>query len=237
MSMTESFRRPLACLVLGLGIGLASSPLQAAGADTTIRNGVFWKDTAGTPIYSQGGGILRIGARYYWYGVKYAEAVTYARAPGPTTDQPHFNAVTAYSSTDLVNWTFEGDVLTPDGLGQQFDPNAWLGRMGVLYNKQTRKYVLITQYSSKGTGGGVLFATSDSPAGPFVFERLQARIDNVATPTSGDQTVFIDDDGKPYLIFSNNGDRRQLYVAALRASDYLAIEPATHIYSAPAGAL
>ena len=81
----------------------------------------------------------------------------------------------------------------------------------------------------------MLFATSDSPAGPFVFERLQARIDNVATPTSGDQTVFIDDDGKPYLIFSNNGDRRQLYVAALRASDYLAIEPATHIYSAPAG--
>jgi hypothetical protein len=233
MSMTESFRRPLACLVLSL-VG-ASSPLHAAGADTTIRNGVFWKDTAGTPIYSQGGGILRIGARYYWYGVKYAEAVTYARAPGPTTDQPHFSAVTAYSSTDLVNWTFEGDVLTPAGLGQQFDPNAWLGRMGVVYNKQTRKYVLITQYSSKGTGGGVLFATSDSPAGPFVFERLQARIDNVATPTSGDQTVFIDDDGKPYLIFSNNGDRRQLYVAALRASDYLAIEPATHIYSAPAG--
>ena len=72
--MTESFRRPLACLILGLVV--ASGSLHAAGADTTISNGVFWKDTAGTPIYSQGGGILRIGARYYWYGVKYAEAVT-----------------------------------------------------------------------------------------------------------------------------------------------------------------
>ncbi|RZA30674.1 MAG: beta-xylosidase [Lysobacteraceae bacterium] len=223
---------PKIVLALSLLVGVFCT---AHAAEPTIRNGDFWKDSSGTPIYSQGGGILKVGARYYWYGVKYAEAVSYAKAPGATTDKPHFVSVTAYSSLDLVNWRFEGDVLTPAGLGEHFDPNAWLGRMGVVYNKSTRKYVLLTQYSSKATGGGVLFATADSPAGPFVFNRLQARIDRVASPTSGDQTVFVDDDGQPYLVFSNNGDRRQLYVAPLRTADFLNVEPATNIYQAPGG--
>lgn len=233
--MIEFVRRhgwQLARLVLLLA---AAGAGHQAAAEATIRNGIFWKDTAGTPIYSQGGGMLKVGAKYYWYGVKYAEAVSYAKAPGQALAQPHFSAVTAYSSTDLVNWTFEGDVLTPHGLGERYDPKAWLGRMGVVYHEATRKYVLLTQYSSKGTGGGVLFATSDSPNGPFVFERLQAEIANVATPTSGDQTVFTDDDGQPYLIFSSNGDRRHLYVAPLRPSDFLQVEAATNIHSAPAG--
>ena len=233
--MIEHFRRSgwIACLALALAG--ATHQAVAAAAATTIRNGVFWKDSAGTPIYSQGGGMLKVGAKYYWYGVKYAEAVRYTGAPGQAFAQPHFSAVTAYSSTDLVNWTFEGDVLTPQGLGALHDPKAWLGRMGVVYHKATGKYVLLTQYSSKGTGGGVLFATSDGPNGPFVFARLQASIENVATPTSGDQTVFTDDDGQPYLIFSSNGDRRQLYVAPLRPSDFLQVETATNIHSAPAG--
>lgn len=219
-----------------LAIFLAAAVLHTAhAAGQTIRNGEFWKDSSGTPIYSQGGGILKVGARYYWYGVKYAEAVSYAKAPGAYTDKPHFVSVTAYSSSDLVNWRFEGDVLTPAGLGEHVDPNAWLGRMGVVYNKSTRKYVLLTQYSSKATGSGVLFATADSPGGPFVFKRLQARIDRVASPTSGDQTVFTDDDGQPYLVFSNNGDRRQMYVAPLRTADFLNVEPATNIHQAPGG--
>lgn len=216
------------------GCLLALSTL-AHGAELTIRNGEFWKDAAGTPIYSQGGGILKIGERYWWYGARYEEAVKYAKAPGAHHPQARFNAVTAYSSTDLVNWRFEGEVLKAAAPGQPFEPGAWLGRMGVVYHAATRKYVLVTQYSSQATGAGVLFATSDTPAGPFVYARLQPAIDNVATPSSGDQTVFVDDDGQPYLIFSSNGMRRQLYVAPLRASDYLAVGPATLVHSAPAG--
>lgn len=219
----------LACLTLALG-----AAFLVPAAAQTIRNGIFWKDTAGAPIFSQGGGMLKIGERYYWYGVKYAEAVSYASAPGAPAPAPHFAAVTAYSSTDLVNWTFEGEVMK-DLPGKLADPDAWIGRMGVVYNQRTRKYVLLTQYGSKRGGAGVLFASSDNPAGPFVVERLQARIENVASPTSGDQTVFVDDDGQPYLVFSNNGDRRRLYVAPLRGSDFLNVEAATQVYHAPGG--
>lgn len=225
--MTE-WRRRAALLLMFAAL------IVPAAAEQTIRNGTFWKDTAGTPIYSQGGGMLKIAHKYYWYGVKYAEAVSYAAAPGKFSAQPHFSAVTAYSSTDLVNWTFEGDVLTHGGLGEHADAAAWLGRMGVVYNKRTRQYVLLIQYGGAGKAG-VLFASSDKPTGPFVFNRLQAGIENVATPTSGDQTVFTDDDGQPYLIFSSSGDRRQLYVAPLRASDFLHVEAATKIHHAPGG--
>jgi len=218
------------CVVLGTAVGL-----PVAAADLTIENGRFWKDTSGTPIYSQGGGMLKVGDTWYWYGAKYEEAVSYAKDPTVFGARTHFAAVTAYSSKDLVNWKFEGDVIKAAPAGQIFERGAWLGRMGVVYNAKTRKYVLLTQYSSKSAGGGVLFATSDSPAGPFVYQHLQPRIENVASPTSGDQTVFVDDDGQPYLIFSNNGDRRRLYVAPLRSADFLQVEAATQIYHAPAG--
>jgi hypothetical protein len=226
-------RSLLCCACLALAGMFAALP--AFCAMRPIQNDVFWKDTSGTPIYSQGGGILKVGATYYWYGVKYEAAVSYPVTGVWEKHRTRFNAVTAYSSTDLVNWKFEGDVIKAGATGKVFEPGAWLGRLGVVYHSATRKYVLVTQYSSASMGGGVLFATSDRPTGPFVYERLQPGIDNVVTPATGDQTVFIDDDGQPYLIFSNSNGRANLYVARLRPSDYLAIEPATHIFKSPGG--
>lgn len=229
----SSMRVPFLMLALGLSFLLAST--GARSAPLLIKNDSFWKDTSGTPVYSQGGGILKVRDRYFWYGVKYDAAVDYAADPTYKKSNARFNAVTAYSSTDLVNWKFEGNVIQAGAAGKVFEPQAWLGRLGVVYNKTTRKYVLISQYGSKSMGSGVLFATSDSPSGPFVYDHLQPRIENVATPATGDQTVFIDDDGQPYLVFSNAKGRTHLYVAPLRASDYLYVEAATNIYNSPAG--
>lgn len=52
---------------------------------------------------------------------------------------------------------------------------------------------------------------------------------------SGDQSTFVDDDGKAYLIFSNASGRSHLYVSELRASDYLNVEPATNVFNSGAG--
>ena len=232
------FMNPRRNLQIWLICAVAGAMAPAAGAaESTIRNGVFWRDSSGAPIYSQGGGMLKVGDTWYWYGAKYAEAVSYAQAPTPKPNSanPTFIAVTAYSSTDLVNWKSEGEVLKAGSAGKMFDQPGWVGRLGVVHNKRTGKYVLLTQYSSRDKGSGVLFATSDAATGPFVYERLQTHIDRVATPTSGDQTVFVDDDGQAWLVFSSGGDRRKLYVAPLRASDFLAVEPATLVHAAPAG--
>jgi hypothetical protein len=199
---------------------------KALAAGLTITNDRFWRDTSGNFIYSQGGGVFKFGSKYYWYGVKYNGAVTYANNPVSKNSDTSFNAVTCYSSTDLVNWKFESNALTASTPG--LSGTSWLGRMGVVYNGNTGKYVLITQYG--GTAGtGELFATCSTPTGTFAFNNIQYPVPGVANNTTGDQTVFIDTDGKAYLICSSSSGRSNWYVAKIRESDSLAIETATRI--------
>jgi hypothetical protein len=217
-----------AAMLLMLGGGSASA------ASSVVQNDAFWKDTSGNPIYSQGGHVLKVGSTYYWYGTKFNGAVTYYNNPSGKNSDTSFNAITCYSSTDLVHWKFENNVIVAGASGTLYDPSSWISRMGVVYNANTHKYVLLTQYSGP-SGSGILFATSSTPTGTFTFDHIQSTITNVVNNMSGDQTVFIDDDGKPYLIFSNAQGRSHLYVAPLRSSDYLNVEPATQIYSSSSG--
>jgi len=191
-----------------------------------VQNDVFWKDTNGNPIYSQGGGVLKVGNTYYWYGVKYTGADDYYNNPGAGKNSGYtFSTITCYSSTDLANWKFEGDVMTTaDGIG------GWVGRVGAAHNPNTGKFVLIAQY-----GSGLMFGTSSTPTGHFTLAGTQSSISNVVNGMSGDQSVFVDDDGTAYLVFSNVSGRSHLYVAKLRSSDYLYVEPATNVYNSSSG--
>jgi hypothetical protein len=216
----------------GASSGGATGQGGSAGAPATgalIHNDVFWKDTSGTPIYSQGGGVFNFNGTYYWYGVKYNGAVSYAANTKKNSDTS-FAAITCYSSTDLVTWKHENDVLSTASLGANVDSATWIGRMGVVYNANTKKYVLISQYQGGPAGTGELFATSDTPTGTFAFDHIQAAVTNVANTTTGDQTIFTDDDGKSYLICSSSSGRSNLYVAPIHASDSLSIDAATRIF-------
>jgi hypothetical protein len=201
---------------------LMTLPLSAA----IISNDTFWKDTSGNPIYSQGGGVFKFGSKYYWYGVKYNGAVTYYNSPTGKNSDSSFNAVTCYSSTDLVNWTFENNVLTSGTSG--LSGTTWLGRLGVVYNSTTHKYVLLTQWAN-ASSSGELFATCDTPNGNFVYNNVQYPIPGVVNNTTGDQTVFTDTDGTSYLICSSSSGRSNWYVARIRLADSLAIETAVRI--------
>lgn len=52
-----------------------------------------------------------------------------------------FQNVNCYSSTDLVQWTFEGALLSRTGSGD-LGPNRIIERPKVLYNDKTAKYVM-----------------------------------------------------------------------------------------------
>ena len=90
------------------------------GQNQNIKNDIFWNDNEGKPLNSQGGGIFKFPnpitgeIKYYWYGVHYEEANSYRNAPYITYPNATFHSVNCYSSTDLVNWKFEGDVITKD---------------------------------------------------------------------------------------------------------------------------
>jgi hypothetical protein len=207
-----------------------STNTGGSGGGALIHNDVFWKDTSGAPIYSQGGGVLRVGNTYYWYGVKYNGAVSYAANPTSSNSDTAFLAVTIYSSTDLVNWKFENNALTPASLAASgVASDTWIGRVGAAYNPTTKKYVLNGQY--KGTPDTEqFFATSSTPTGTFTWDHTQPVITNVVNNNCGDQSVFTDDDGKAYVICSSLSGRSNLYVAPLRASDFLNVEPATRVF-------
>ena len=215
----------LSVIMIGMlivsGIGKPQDHAEAAGSQT-INNDCFWKDTSGNNIYSQGGGIFKFGDTYYWYGVHYKGAETYAANPSKKNSDTEFVSVTCYSSKDLVNWKFENDVLTPRSQGWNWA--YWVGRLGVAYCPKSKQYVLVTQYNES-----CLFASCSTPTGDFEVKNVQDQIPNVQKQGTGDQTVFVDDDGQAYLICSNKGGRGHQYVAKLRSSDYLAAEPAVEV--------
>ncbi len=208
------------CKALFFGIAFVFIASAFVNAQT-IQNDVFWKTVDGKNIYSQGGGVLQVGDTYYWYGVKYAGAETYAKNPTKKNSDTGFLGVTCYSSKDLVNWKDEGIVLKPDQAA-----GGWFGRIGVVYNKKTKKYVLAGQGGSPKWEFGEYFATSSSPTGPFKFARVQteSQMTFFVNNGTGDQTLFQDDDGKAYVICSNVKGRTNLYVAPLRDSDFLEID-------------
>ena len=102
-----------------------------------------------------------------------------------------------YTTTDMVNWTDHGVVLSY----KDFDwakKNAWapqcIERDGKFYF-----YVPITDRNNKE---GIAVAVSDSPYGPF-YDPLGKHLVQSSGWGDIDPTVFIDDDGQAYLYWGN----------------------------------
>jgi hypothetical protein len=215
--------------------GGAAGTTGAAGSGSAralIKNDEFWKDTAGNLIYSQGGGLLKVGSTYYWYGVRYGGAATYAANPNNMNSDTSFVAVTTYSSTDLASWKLEGNALTYASVSSKLTmtSSTWIGRVGAAYNATTKKYVLVGQY--EGTPDTQqFFATSDTPNGAFTVDHAQPTITNVSNGNCGDQAIFSDDDGSAYIVCSNLSGRSNIYIIPLRPADFLEAQPATRIFS------
>lgn len=226
---------------------------KSHGTFETVTNDSFWKDTAGNPIYSQGGGVFEFGDTYYWYGVHYKEADAYLASPSKTSSTSTFAAITVYSSQDLVHWTFRNNIATtktplniPESKGKYFAEMKsladaiWVGRLGVVYNRNTGKFVLAVQsgqgFDPDPNGRGmVLFLQGSTPTGDFEYGNIQQQIVNDPTTSTGDQTVFTDDDGTSYLVFSNGGGRANAYVSKFDPTNSLSVGPAVRIGYVAAG--
>ncbi|MBD0823711.1 family 43 glycosylhydrolase [Aestuariibaculum marinum] len=181
-----------------------------------IKNDTFWNTVEGKPIYSQGGGIFifpnpKTGEdTYYWYGVHYKEAELYRKDPSQTQARNNFVAVTCYSSTDLVNWRFENNVLEKNEV-EQDGRTGWLGRMGVVYIPEKKQYALFIQHNNS-----VLIALSNSATGNFKKHNRLDMTEMIGTPNTGDQTVFTDyDTGKSYLVYSYGRGRNKIYISEI----------------------
>lgn len=240
-------KRLLLCGIMAFAMAFASgaaAPKTVQAQSRNIKNDTFWHDIDGNPIYSQGGGIFKFKNpdtgkdTYYWYGVKYKEAEAFYKNPAKGYSTTTFEAVTCYTSDDLTNWKFEGNVLTESevsGVEQtNGNPATWLGRMGVAYMEESGTYVMAIQHefadpgdvidnaggdtSKDGVTKQVLLLRSDSPTGQFKWDqRINMASYTGGTSNTGDQTVFTDEDtGKDYLLYSYGRGRNRIFLSEIR---------------------
>lgn len=116
------------------------------------------------------------------------------------------NTLNVYSSKDLVNWTYEGEIPVagknnPEGPAK-WATNSWAP--AVCTNKVDGKEKVFLYFADSGNGIGVL--SSDSPTGPFIDPIGKPLISRQTPNTEGvwwlfDPAVMVDDDGKGYLYY------------------------------------
>ena len=187
--------------------------ISCAAEYSSFKPGEVWLDTDGKPIQAHACGVMFYDGVYYLYG---------QNMDGPTkTDRckrVDVIGVSCYSSKDLYNWKNEGIVLkaVEDDPNHDLHPSKVLERPKVVYNAKTKKFVMWMHIDSKyykAAKAGV--AVADSPTGPFKYIESV----NPEGQDSRDQTLFVDDDGKAYHIFSSEGNKTT-YIS-LMSDDYL----------------
>ncbi|EKX68758.1 RICIN domain-containing protein [Streptomyces ipomoeae] len=167
---------------------VTGSPAQAA--PVTVTNATQFTDTAGAVVQAHGGGVLKVGSSYYWFGENRNSDNT-------------FKAVSVYRSTDLKTWEFRNNVLT-----QSSDPElavANIERPKVIYNSTTGKYVMWMhkENGSDYTQARAAVAVSDTVDGDYTYK---GSFRPPTGTTSRDMTLFKDDDGTAYQITSANNN-------------------------------
>lgn len=128
----------------------------------TLRNGGLWRDESGRHINAHGGGIMKYGDTYYWFGEHKDDHTSNAMV-----------GVMCYASKDLINWRNCGVALSvTDERGHDIERGCILERPKVIYNKVTGKFCMWFHLELKGRGYNAArygVAVADRPEGPYKF--------------------------------------------------------------------
>ncbi|ODM93820.1 hypothetical protein Ocin01_12863 [Orchesella cincta] len=171
----------------------------------------YWADTSGVPIQAHGGGFLKLGDTYYWFGED-------------KTEGGHlFHYVNCYKSTDLVNWEYVSHALSADeGSGSEIGSDAVVERPKVIYNERNQQFVMWFHLDSSNYGLAKLgIAVSNTVQGPYQYQGSVSPFDE----DSRDMTVWVDeaDTAKSaYLVYATRVNLDT--VIAKLSPDYLSIQ-------------
>ncbi len=163
-----------------------------------IVNGTQFKDTSGNVIHAHGGGMIKYGDYYYWYG-EYRDNSNY------------FLGVRCYRSTDLKNWEYRGEVLKPSSASELNKCNV--ERPKVMYNASTKQFVMWMHWEDGINYGQARAAVAycNTPDGNYTYQGSFRPFVNSGVTDHGlpgymsrDCNVFVDTDGTGYFISSSN---------------------------------
>jgi hypothetical protein len=176
--------RLVAALVLA---SVLVAPVPALAAAVTVTNGTQFTDTSGAGVHAHGGGVLKVGSYYYWFGEN-------------RNSDDTFKAVSVYRSTDLKTWEFRGNVLTQSSAAEL--QSAKIERPKVIYNASTGKYVMWMhkENGSDYSEARAAVAVSSTVDGTYTY---QGSFRPNGTYMSRDITLF-NDNGTAYMISAAN---------------------------------
>jgi hypothetical protein len=195
------------CLaVAASGIALTQS---AHAATVTVASGVQFTDTSGAGVHAHGGGVVKVGSYYYWFGENRNADNT-------------FRYVSAYRSSDLKTWEFRNHVLTQASHPELAVAN--IERPKVVYNSSTGQFVMWMhkENGSNYSEARAAVATSSTVDGNYTYRGSFRPLSHM----SRDITLFRDDDGTGYMISAAN-ENADLHVYRLTA-DYLGVSTLVH---------
>ncbi|KAJ2905550.1 hypothetical protein MKZ38_005194 [Zalerion maritima] len=208
-------------------VGLASATLQV------VPGGTWTATNTGEHVQAHGAGIIEVGGTYYMIGED-------------KTDGSAFQNINCYSSTNLVEWAYEGALLSKTNSITELGDNRVVERPKVLYNDNTGNYVLWMHIDSSDYGEAkVGVAVGDTVCGSYeplhpvrVIPRLFALLTVFAALDwvgayqplgyqSRDIGVFEDDDGSAYLFTEDRPNG--LRIAAM-TDDYLNVTEEVYLW-------
>jgi len=179
--------------ILWLTTLVAGITVHAWAQKVTIHNNAPRRDTQGQILDAHAGGLVRFGDRYYLYGDNYRNT------DGINDAQNYF---VCYSSTNLTDWQFEGEIIPKEKL-PGWKEKTYRYRPHVIYNAKTRKYVLFYNWRpvpQSFAQGNYVVAVADKPTGPFTVVERDFQTSHHPTEV-GDFNLFVDDDGTAYLAY------------------------------------
>jgi hypothetical protein len=186
--------------------------VRAVAEPQSFTPGELWLDDRGKHIQAHGGGIIKLGDKFYWFGEDRTKE-----------NDPEKRFVACYSSTNLAHWTFRNQVLKLGNV-ENLQRGWVVERPKVYFNAKTKKFVMYFHLDGALPGekpgysiARVGVAVSDTVDGNYTYVKSFRPLGQ----QSRDIGQFIDDDGTAYLIFE---DRPHGFHIARLADDYLTVE-------------
>jgi len=183
--------------------GFAAAQGQATVVNFDANGNQVTKFTnTGEAVDAHDGEIAYFNGVYYLYGTSYGCGFAWNEKEAP------FCGFKVYASTDMVHWTDKGFLFDAStSVWQCRCDGSTYGcfRPHVIFNKQTKKYVLWVNVYDNRVGFRVF--TSTSPTGPFEEEAEPTLAVNNDAPAAGlnngDHDTFVDDDGTAYIAYTD----------------------------------
>ena len=198
-----------------------------------------WKDMDGNYINAHGGGILPYNGKYYWFG-------EHRPAKGFSTQV----GITCYSSDDLANWKYEGVALAvSEEEGSDIERGDAQSRAEAAFRHLPYSPYRFVSTVRASPGSWPINMTEEEQNATWEDEKYRkwwtpvwheakekgmfVKRDRQGGQMSRDMTLFTDDDGKAYHIYSSE-DNLTLQIAELtedylsHSGRYIRIFPAGH---------